>query len=306
MRRHVRRPLLLACAALACAAGLPAPAGAAAPPLLAGSTTLTAGRSASMTVTLPRTATVRIERASAHSDNVAVTGAGRVAGLDLRLDDGTTAPPHLFAALTNGCYTPRCAHREQIVTTYAAGFALKTVSDTVAVYTLPAGRYRLLLVADGVAVTVRLRLDGLTGSTSLRPVGPAAVSWQPLVSNVSAGPKPALVAYSAPAGDLPVSGRGGVLFTVFDVRVTAGDFGERGFCYYQGPPGDRPYVVGCPGAQNGGGESITGPIVVPHTLRALQVLDGGAAAVTGSTGLYYDSVAAVESFDALSLRVSYA
>jgi hypothetical protein len=294
--------------ALGCtlALALPASAARAADPVrLAGTTVVTGSRDASLSLVLARPATVRIQRDVAHSDDVGVTGAGRVAGFDLRAENGSTAPPHLMAMRTNGCYTPRCAQREHIVTTYAVGFPMKTLGGGVTQYTLPSGRYRLLLVADSVPVTVTLRLGGPAGATTLRPTGRAAVSWQALTPNVDAGPEPMLFAYSASAGALPVGARGGVLFTVFDVRVAAGDFGERGFCYYPGPPADHVYVVGCPGAQNGGGESITGPILVPHTLRALQILDGPKAAAPGSTGLYYDSVGAVESIAALSLRIAY-
>jgi hypothetical protein len=296
-------------AALAAALALAtAPAGAAhaaAPARLAGTTVVTGSRAASMTVVLPRAATVRIATLTAHSDNVAVTGNGRVAGLDLRREDGGPTAPHLFAALTNGCYAPRCAAREHIVTTFADRFPSSPAGGDLTRYTLPAGRYRLVLIADGVPVTVRLRLDGLGGTSTLRPATATGVTWDPLEPNLDAGPAPATVAYSAFAGALPVSDRGGVLFTVFDVRVAAGDVGKRGFCYYPGSAAARTYAAGCPGGGSDSGETITGPIPQQHTLRALQMVDGTLAAGTGSTGLYYDNAAVVQSIDALSVRIPY-
>jgi hypothetical protein len=282
----------------------PAVAHAAATPRLARMTTITGSRSTSTAVVLPHGATVRVDRPTAHSDNVTVTGNGRVAGFDLRSENGSATPPHLFGVLTNGCYTARCTQREHIVSTVAAGFASKPVGSLTQ-YTLPAGRYRLILIADGAPVTVRLRLDGLTGSATIRPAATASVKWQPLKPNSTVGTPPALVAYSAPAGVLPVGDRGGILFTVFDVRLSAGDFGQRGFCYYRATNDDRVYTVGCAGAEDESGESVTGLIPQEHSLRALQFLDGDFAAEPGSTGLYYDSVGVVESIDALSVRIAY-
>jgi hypothetical protein len=280
-------------------------ANAATPVRLAGTTVITGSRSASVPVVLTRAGTVRIDDFTGQSDNVTVTGNGRVAGFDLRADNGTAAPPHLFAALTNGCYAARCAAREHVVNTFADRFAAVNAGGSVKVYTLPAGRYHLLLVADGVPVTIRLRLGGLAGSATVRPTGAAAVVWDALKPNLSAGPAPATFAYSAFAGALPVSDRGGILFTVFDVRVSAGDLGQRGFCYYPGTTAPRTYSAGCPNGGNDSGESITGPIPQQHTLRALQEVEGTLATGTGSIGIYYDNVAVVQSIDALSVRIAY-
>jgi hypothetical protein len=273
--------------------------------LLAGTTVVTGSRSASAPVVLTRSARVRIETPTAQSTNVVIAGRGRVVAIDLRRDDGTAKPAHLFSALTNGCYARGCAPRARFQMTAAYGFAASAVSDGVKEYTLPAGRYRLTFVTDGAPASVRLRLGGLAGTATVRPTGRAPVTFQPLVPNLAAGPQPALVAYSAAAGALPLGDRGGVLFTVFDVRLSAGDVGQRGFCYYPGTTTERTYVATCPGAQSSSGEGVTGLVPEPHGLRGTQIVEGAHAAVPGSTGLYYDSVGIVESFDALSVRLGY-
>lgn len=46
--------------------------------------------------------------------------------------------------------------------------------------TLPAGDYRLYLIADGGPVTIRLRLNGLKGVTAVTPTVPATVDIESL------------------------------------------------------------------------------------------------------------------------------
>lgn len=124
---------------------------------------------AGMEVRIPRPATIEADPFS--NRNVSYDGPGRIVGIVL-VEEG--APVNrafqVVSVQWTFCGEPGCKgkpyDRTEITTTSRWGPGKR--------WKIPAGDYRLYLVADGAPVDVTLRLDGLDGETALRPSGAVA------------------------------------------------------------------------------------------------------------------------------------
>ena len=198
--------------------------GATTTPALAGTTVLSGSRSASMAVRLTRPVLF-----DAYAD-VDMQARGRLTGFAIKKDGGWDAPS-ANAIKTGFCGTPGCVptwpndSTATVVTPDSNGFR----------GTLPAGNYRLFLLADGAPVRVTLRLPGLPGRIALTPNTPART--------VLLAPKPT-VAEPASAPLLYAGGstwnvgpRGGLNFTViWKEQPVASEPSAVGPCEYTGMP----------------------------------------------------------------------
>lgn len=225
------------------ASARPDPGAAAAPTearvTLAGTTRMTGSRTTSAPVRIPRT--LRLEP-SQFKQSLRISGAGRAIGFVL-VQEGrpATARTMISAMRLSFCGRPGCSDPEPLLTA-----AARTAEDKGRLV-IPAGHYRMYLIADGRPATVAVRLPGLSGSAWLRPTRPATPGVQTPV-----------VAQSFQQGENQHLQSGGV---EFDLRATHGlglfaiqaDTrywlgGGAGVCVYDGPPPAAPlaYAPGCP------------------------------------------------------------
>jgi hypothetical protein len=118
---------------------------------------------AGMSVHIPRPTS--IEGDSFSNDDVSYSGRGRIVGLVLVEEDTRLSKAaELVSVRWSFCGKPGCRPRGDDVE------EITSTSDWRGKrWEIPAGDYRLYLVADGAPVDVTLRLKGLEGRTSLRP-----------------------------------------------------------------------------------------------------------------------------------------
>lgn len=160
-------PILVALVFVALVAGaLISPAGARSPlgrVALGGVNFISGDRLSGIPVHVPRQAT--IEGDPFANDDVSYSGPGRVVGIVLVEEGGPLRKAfELISVRWSFCGSPGCSpgpHDEYELTT-SPDFGRKR-------WRIPAGNYRLYLVADGEPVEVTLRLHGLDGTTDLRP-----------------------------------------------------------------------------------------------------------------------------------------
>lgn len=121
---------------------------------------------AGMEVHVPRPAT--IEASYWENDNISHGGRGRIVGLAL-VEEGKPLRRafQLVSVRWAFCRRPARAPKDAVVLTSTSRWGGKR-------WRVPAGDYRLYLIADGAPVEVRLRLDGLDGRTALLPAAPVA------------------------------------------------------------------------------------------------------------------------------------
>lgn len=218
---------------------LPAPAANAA----AASRTLTVRGAApgEARIELTRKTIVAID-ATLTSKQVAITGRGRAVGAVLeRVGEG---PRAVLAALNyNACGAKGCKPltRSEFVTGAPA-----TVPDEMGEsrVTLPAGIYRVVLVADGGPVEVRLTLTGLARSTTLEPQGDPGVRFH-RITDITRTALPAGFTYSGGRTYKPSSGA--IVGFQELYRTSPGVAAVAGTCIIRGeaPPADA-YVPRCP------------------------------------------------------------
>jgi hypothetical protein len=113
-------------------------------------------------------------------------------------------------------------------------------------FRLPAGNYRLYLLADGAPATVTLRLKGLGGRVALTPSRRVPSELRSPAATV-APPVGANVAYGGAEGTLP--GRG-VAFDFLRTVNTQFTASNTQLCFYTEKPPAAPlaYAPGCPRA----------------------------------------------------------
>lgn len=115
-----------------------------------------------MEVNIPRPVTIEGDPFS--NDDVSYSGNGRVVGVVLVEDDPSARRPFQMVSVRwSFCGSPGCKpdpYTDEL--TYTSDWRGKR-------WRIPAGDYRLYLVADGEDATVTLRLPELEGRTSLRP-----------------------------------------------------------------------------------------------------------------------------------------
>lgn len=281
-RSGVRRraaTLSAVCLALAVSPAASAATTPAHPPQLGAVTEVVGSRTSSERVRLLRPA--HLDRAALKAA-VTITGAGRARGVALvREGDDAFKRPLLFYVTTSFCGEPGCGPDEDPPATSA------TRDDTAGdgVLRLPAGMYRLYLIADRDPLKVTLRLPGQRGKSTIRPTTPAGPG--PIVpsNGVDVSPGGAPLAYS---GGVDVETRGSESLGIFamDARKTKQwAYGIVGFCDYpSSPPDPVGYAPGCP----------TAPF---HTRVHDGVINPGVVQFDRSyTGLYYWQGAGLRSF----------
>ncbi|MDQ3952228.1 MAG: hypothetical protein M3279_04595 [Actinomycetota bacterium] len=180
-----------------------------------------------------------------------ITGAGRVTGVVVvRHGRGLVRNrPTLIAFRAGRCLERGCAGDPQPVVLMLA-YNLEN-------HRLPAGRYRIHLIADGAPARVEFTVSSLTGHTALRPSNGARAQLETIQSMVPAGP-------NAFAGGVETDLRGdGISFVAAWARSENDVAGAVGGCFYREDPPPPPlaFAPGCP--QAAGEPVMYGPYVPP-------------------------------------------
>jgi hypothetical protein len=240
-------------AGLAAALLLQGPAAAQSAPLLV----VEGSAAATAVVDLPRPSVVKA--AALFSEQVAVSGDGRVVGLVL--EQLAPEPRAVLVAVNyNLCADPGCsaADRQE----YVAGRPASGEGAAGEDVRLPAGRYRLTLLADGRPVRVAVALDGLDESLPVRPTGPSSVVYRPIEGTGQEAPPPFRNLFSG--GRTYPAGQSALVLTQQLYRTAATAAGVAGTCVVRGeaPPADA-YAPGCPTAQPSADRvEFTSPVTV--------------------------------------------
>lgn len=178
----MRRAIALAAIMMVAGALLP-PGGAVGSPVqypeLAGMTQVVGRATASTMITLPRPVVVK---ANALDETIVrVSATGPIAGLVLRQD--SRRPAQLTALSIDPCSSPPCTQPR-------AAWSNVSVpgSHGRKAMTLPAGRYFLYFIAEGGPAEVTLRLEGLGGESTVRPLGKTRAEFGELDAGVAGGP----------------------------------------------------------------------------------------------------------------------
>lgn len=137
---------------------------------LAGTNVLLADRPSEQLVRLDRPASLKVDPVSFESPQVAVVGRGRIIGLNLH-PVGQVAPVNAWTMIRSGhCYTQACVPSHPNTPNFGNG------PPSGGSLSIAPGTYVLRVLTDGAPVKISFRLNGLTGSTVLRP-GTAVPAW---------------------------------------------------------------------------------------------------------------------------------
>lgn len=164
------------------AAALPSNAGARAPshprerPALKAVTKIVGSRTGSLSVLLPRQATITIAREHGPSPDATISGSGRYAGVVLVSEEwkGGLLHEDVFIANRWGlCESRGCDPGRDVIYDYR-GLTRNRAGEAI----IEAGSYELHILADDTPVEVMLRLHGAPkGTTTLRPDGPSTLDF---------------------------------------------------------------------------------------------------------------------------------
>lgn len=242
MKRSAAMALL---AALLTAVALsPSPGATATVPELGARNTFTSDHSGYSVVTLPRDA--RWKWDIFEQTTLRVTGDGRAAGF-LLVREGVKKPQGIYAAAFRVCDEPGCSKGwSGWITRLIVPVGLKWPKKGTT-FTLPAGRYRAYVIADGAPVTARLTLKDLQGNVRHSPDVPvdASVGIQPAeepVKNVFTG-----------GSDYQLQSRGAALFG-FVERHDLGTAHLYNDCLYSDTPGVPQEIAFTPLCEAAGAE----------------------------------------------------
>lgn len=207
-------------------------------PVVMGADNLITGSSGSTLVTIPSDATY--DGKTGDNPYFRFSGGGRFAGVLLAeaganvIRDGVS----FFIGRYGFCGSPGCTPNQTRQVLITSGTDFEDV--------LPAGDYRLYLMTDAPA-SVRIQLDGLSGSTKIVPKGPLDVDVTEPGSGVAV---PQNVAYSY-GRSYDFTGEYGFTFNVLSIRGDTWAAGRYGNCIYEGDPPLPPQLAygtpGCPG-----------------------------------------------------------
>lgn len=216
-------------------------------PVLTGTTVVAGSRSAWTRVVLPKAVFFN------PSEDVTLTGTGRLYGMVLKKEGAWNAPVgwrvHIGYCVGGGCASTYRDVRSEV---FVPGG--NTVTGT-----LPAGTYRLYVVADGAPVRATMKLRGLSGGTrTLQPGAPAraaVVEARPTIAEPGSGP----LVYAAGSTRSVPAGGGMNVTVVWKDHPAKPAPSATGVCQYVGvePPasGTTPaYHWPC----QGGGPDLTG------------------------------------------------
>lgn len=162
---------------------------------------------------------------------------------------------------------------------------------------LPPGTYRLILWGEQDQVRLVLRLDGLSGRTSIHP--------SRLVRSEVNRPQPRLdvsgSVYSA--GSWNAVTTDGVLFNALWIGARAFAAGQFGFCHYTSEDlADAAFLPGCPNADDQGFSNNRRVETTEHTRVLFQGTPAGAAGTHGQ-GAWWATEAVVEEAGYLSVWI---
>lgn len=237
--RGTRDRVVFAAATLLLAGFVTPVTAAPAPPALAGTITVTGSRTASVPVRLTKPLAVDRE---ALRKTVRTTGAGRAVGF-LLVQEGPD-PIYVGGIQLSYCDKPGCMDKQPLNI-----LPTRAEQDDKGRMVLPAGNYRLHVIADGKPTRTTFRLPGLAGAQTMRPTKPAGpgIVRPTVTQNVqAAGERPVLGGGVEPSQD---STRG---FGIFAIQADSREWvgAAVGFCFYKNKPREEvAYAPGCPTAQ---------------------------------------------------------
>lgn len=185
-----------------------------------------------MLVRLPEDAYLAHQPFGSNPD-VEISGRGRLLGVVLTKEEEEHAfqGPAIFAGLWHACSERGCSSgkKRSLEQQFLNTSEVRERGDRVF---LPAGDYRLFLIADGARAVVRLRLHGLEGSTTLSPSKPADVHLENPEAQISSSP---LGVVHAAGRTRRLQGRG-LGFALAWSNSPISVYGRRGVCVYRGIP----------------------------------------------------------------------
>lgn len=273
-RSALATAVLAALASVGAVALGPAPAQGAVSTLM----TVSGSRSAQAVVQLPTAARLSVD-ASRTSEQVVVSGSGPLVGVVLEQLD-SAEPVTLMAFSASSCDDRGCATEEGFE--YVSSTRPMPTPEGVESVLLPAGRYRVVLVADGAPVTVRLELDGLQGPLEVQPRDATAVTVDEVPNQVG-GLGPQDLAFS---GGLQRSADSELLVLFRELyRTSPGAAGAYGTCAVHGqePPGGL-YTPRCTTADVSSDRVETiNPVVVADPTAEVALLGYGHASLPAGT-----------------------
>lgn len=215
---------------------------------LAGRNVITGSRTAHVPVRVPRPTTIDVReslrRAGGPNPSIAVKGNGPFVGIVLTQDEPDEADPLLVAGRFHECAGPACPRgRAPINHVYPAAGEEIGGSKTPPNLRVPAGDYRLYLIADEGPAQVTVRLSGLPGTRLVAPrVEAPGITRRPEVrKDINTGG-----AYYGAGWDF-MGGRNGIWVGMLQFR-SENYAGEYGACRYKGPappPEQIAYGVQC-------------------------------------------------------------
>ena len=211
------------------------------PVALAGTIVVTAKRSGTMRVVLPRPARVDF------SEIKRLQSGGRFYGLVLRHE---TADAWVESIGIGNCARAGCKPLFPYSGMNCVCVRQPDGTMTIGEGTLPAGNYRLYVVADGAPVTMRMTLRGLSGSVTVTPTQPARVSiLEPkpdvTVAAASAPVEPGAIFSAGSTHTVPSRG-GHFVMVLWKLHPAPHVPTLAGQCVYDGPvSGSHPYQHPC-------------------------------------------------------------
>lgn len=250
-----RRPsdVLTLCAAVLAMAAPPAGAVGPTPQRAFATTTFSSAATSATTFTLARDSVFVLSN-DLKIREIAVSGAGRVAGLVVAREGATIAGGGvLWMFKFNGCWTARCTTPadEKLFPYWMGGshnLTREATGDGGFRVTLPAGRYRAYVVADGAPVTAKVSFTGATGTGRLPMRSTVRHTFKTAENSFAGQPFSPHAVYSAGA-TAPTTAKLNLLVSMMESRSVMHAHSASGTCYYADeaePPGGT-YAPGCPG-----------------------------------------------------------
>ncbi len=209
-------------------------------PVLTGTVKITASYSAIMDVRLPKA--VDVGDGWNPPKGTTVTGVGRLIGAALVPASGKPVP--VLEAMQFGfCNTEGCAGAKPWLSFRADDGIENSKSER-----LTAGDYRLLIVTDGKPVTVVIKLPGLKGSATFKPL--RRISAKQLVPDYlpAAANSPVNTTYIGSV-DGEIDGGLGLLYHQMQVQTDKSVQQSESFCVYDAPYPGQP-APACPGGRS--------------------------------------------------------
>lgn len=232
--------------------GSASPRGSGGRPLILGEeNTITATRTASIEVEIPRSASY--PNTMSETPQLRVEGDGRMIGFALQPVQSRSPSQALRVVRMNACTEPGCRPEVSFAFAIPADAGRNPGREAF----LRPGRYRLSLLADGAPVTARLRLRGLRGTAVGQAVEPSDYRIMSAEGAVVA-PTADMPAYWSGGAELPGFSGNTMIIGYFqqDADISLGASSSTACHYSQGarPPSGL-YLPRCPPAGGSGAVS---------------------------------------------------